>query len=189
MVPLSLFLLEPLKSNPQFNMLKGQHIYLRALEPGDVDLLYRWENDASIWHLGHTLAPISKLILKEYLSNSQQDIYSLKQLRLVICRQDKAVGCVDLFDFDPQHLKAGIGILIADQEDRRKGYASETIQLMKVYAKEKLNLHQLYCTISNANAESIHLFESNGFSKSGDFKDWLRVSGKFERAGFYQCIL
>ena len=170
-------------------MLKGTSIFLRALEPNDVELLYQWENDSSVWHLGNTLAPLSRQVLQDYINTAQQDIYSSKQLRLVICLPEKAIGCIDLFDFDAQHLKAGIGILIADKSERNKGYANEAIELIKEYAAGKLNLHQLYCSISISNTPSIKLFEALGFLKSGEFKDWIRVGGKYEAVNFYQCLL
>src|SRR6185436_12887613 len=101
----------------------GELIRLRALEPSDVDLLYQWENDASVWSVSGTLAPFSKFVLEQYLASSHQDIYSNKQLRLMIDLsanneedepESRGIGCIDLFDFDPKNRKAGVGILIAD---------------------------------------------------------------------------
>lgn len=171
-------------------MLKGENIYLRALEPEDVDLLYVWENDASIWHLSNTLTPFSKKNLREYISNSQFDIYTSKQLRLMICTNDaKAIGCIDLFDFDPQNLRAGIGILIADTSERKKGFATETLTILKEYCKEKLNLHQLYCSVTVDNESSFQLFTKNGFILSGTKKQWLRTVKGYVDEYFLQCIL
>ena len=171
-------------------MLKGENIYLRALEPEDVHLLYVWENDASIWHLSNTLAPFSKKNLNEYISNSHFDIYTSKQLRLMICKNDaKAIGCIDLFDFDPQNYRAGIGILIADTSERKKGYATEALTILKEYCNEKLNLHQLYCSISVDNESSFQLFTKNGFEHSGTKKQWLRSIKGYMDEYFLQCIL
>jgi diamine N-acetyltransferase len=106
--------------------LKGQLISLRAVEPNDLELLYQWENNPSVWHLSNTLAPFSKHILKEYIENAKHDIYVTKQLRLMINTSKYGpIGCIDLFDFDPTNQRAGIGILIADEQHRGKGYASE----------------------------------------------------------------
>jgi len=44
-------------------MLRGENINLRALEPSDLDVLYNWENDTSIWKVSQTIAPFSKNIL------------------------------------------------------------------------------------------------------------------------------
>src|SRR3954469_9733252 len=125
--------------------IKGKDIYLRALEPSDVDVLYKWENNRQIWHVSNTQTPFSRYVLEQFLVNAHEDIYTNKQLRLIISENDKedAVGAIDLFDFDPYHLRAGVGILIAD-EHRNKGYALEALQLLQEYAFKTLLLQQLY---------------------------------------------
>jgi diamine N-acetyltransferase len=112
-------------------------IVLRAPEPGDVDILYQWENDREIWKVSNTLTPFSKYILEKYIENAHLDIYQVKQLRLMIdvISEDKpplTVGAVDLFDFDAHNLRAGVGILIGNKKDRNKGYA--TLALKKNYS-------------------------------------------------------
>ena len=112
--------------------IEGKQIYLRALEPDDVDVLYKWENNRQIWHVSNTQTPFSRYVLEQFLVNAHEDIYTNKQLRLIISEVNKedAVGAIDLFDFDPYHLRAGVGILIAD-EFRNKGYAFEALELLK----------------------------------------------------------
>ena len=171
-------------------MLKGKNIFLRALEPEDIDTLYDWENATEIWHLSNTQVPFSRKVLSEYLAQSQLDIYTTKQLRLVIClAKGKAIGCIDLFDFDPKNLRAGVGILIADTNERKKGYASEALNLLKVYGRDSLNLHQLYCSIGSNNEISLQLFEKNGFKKNGTKRDWQRGISGYADEYFFQCIL
>ena len=83
--------------------LKWKDIVLRALEPSDLDFLYALENDEAVWEISNTTTPYSRHVLKQYLDNSQQDIYSAKQLRMVItlASDESAIGFVDLFDFEP----------------------------------------------------------------------------------------
>ena len=38
-------------------MLVGENIRLRALEPEDLDLFYKWENDSSIWKIAKLISP------------------------------------------------------------------------------------------------------------------------------------
>ena len=64
-------------------------IILRALEPTDIDALYKWENDPEIWHVSNTCTPYSKYILEKYIENSHLDIYQVKQLRLMIDIREK----------------------------------------------------------------------------------------------------
>jgi diamine N-acetyltransferase len=66
--------------------LQGKNIYLRALEPEDLEFVYAIENDESIWEVSNTQTPYSRFLIRQYLENAHQDIYEAKQLRLVICK-------------------------------------------------------------------------------------------------------
>ncbi len=172
------------------DILEHAHISLRALEPEDLETLYRWENNPSVWQLSGTLVPYSKYILKQYLENSTKDIFELKQLRLIIeLREEKRpLGAIDLFDFDPYHRRAGVGILIAEGDDRGKGYASEALEALLKYAFEVLGLHQLWCNIEATNIASIQLFSSRGFQKVGMKKDWLYNGAEYSDEWMLQCL-
>ena len=72
-------------------------VNLRAMEPEDLDLLYRIENDHELWSLGSTNVPYSRYALHEYMANSTGDIYTDKQVRLIIENEDRVtVGLADL---------------------------------------------------------------------------------------------
>jgi diamine N-acetyltransferase len=169
--------------------LTGNQILLRAIEASDIDVLYAWENNTDHWRVSNTQTPFSRHVLMQYLETAHQDIYSVKQLRLIIAehittsaslKEPKAIGCIDLYDFDPNHLRAGIGILIADSNDRRKGHASEALTLLINYCFELLNLNQLYCNIAVDNESSILLFKKHGFEITGVKKNWIRDGNSFK---------
>ncbi|MFV0590590.1 MAG: GNAT family N-acetyltransferase [Draconibacterium sp.] len=165
-------------------------ISLRPLEPEDIDLLYKWENNIEIWQVSNTKTPFSKHILAQYIAESAKDIYATHQLRLIIQdEKEQAVGAVDLFDFEPYHLRAGVGILIHKNEDRGKGYAGDALLALSVYALETLGLKQLYANIAADNITSIHLFEKAGFQKAGVKKAWLKTRNGWKDEELYQKIL
>ncbi|MCK8523976.1 GNAT family N-acetyltransferase [Aquimarina sp. D1M17] len=169
--------------------LKGKNIYLRALEPEDLDFVYVIENDEQIWEMSSTQTPYSRFLIKQYLENAHQDIYEIKQLRLVICSNDDAsLGLIDLFDFDPTHNRAGVGIVIAEPENRGKGYGSEALDLIIKYGFTHLRLHQLYANISEDNLSSVKLFENKGFKKIGTKKDWNLINNDYKDEFLYQLI-
>ena len=170
--------------------LQNNIIKLRALEQEDLELLFEVENNPSFWEVSNTQTPFSKYILKKYLDNSHQDIYEAKQLRLVIVsvKDDKTIGFIDLFDFNPQHKRAGIGILIL-KEYQKKGFAGKTLELFIDYAFKQLNLHQIYANIETNNKHSIRLFKNLSFQKIGIKKDWILSNGIFKDVELYQLIL
>ncbi|WP_179335578.1 GNAT family N-acetyltransferase [Winogradskyella costae] len=169
--------------------LKGEHIYLRALEPEDLDFVYRIENDTSLWELSDTQTPYSRFLIKQYLENAQQDIFEAKQLRLAICNtNDSTIGLIDVFEFDIKNKRAGIGILIEDEENRYRGYGKEALSLLVDYCFKTLHLHQIYANISESNSTSLKLFNSNGFEIIGLKKDWNFDGEKYTNEYILQRI-
>jgi len=172
-------------NNQKSVMKPDSFITLRAVEPEDIELLYLWENDWTVWHVSNTLVPFSRYQLKRYIESDPSDIHAHKQLRMMIdcCDIDKQVrtiGSIDLFDLDPIHQRAGLGILIASADDRRHGYAYEAILQMTEYCRKTLFMHQLYCNIAASNTASVKLFEKAGFKITGTKKDWLRTENGWE---------
>ncbi len=169
--------------------IKGNKITIRAIEPADVHLLYGWENDLEIWKISYTQVPFSKFVLEEFV-NSLQDIYTIKQLRLMInsTENGETVGCIDLFEFEPQHNRCGIGVFI-NKNYRNNGFAEEAISLIKEYCFKILYLHQTYVHVDVSNTASLSLFEKAGFEKSGIKKQWHKTGkSTFEDVYFLQCI-
>ena len=170
----------------------GPNLLLRAMEPADIDIVFRWENDTRIWHLGNTLEPFSRFAIEQFVLNTDKDIFTSKQLRLMIDWHasgsgTKTVGSIDLFDFDPLHKRAGIGILI-DEPFRQKGFALEALSLLIEYCFNTLYLHQLYCSIEQSNKESINLFAKAGFTACGNRKEWLFRNGQWTDELMFQLL-
>ncbi|SFZ92200.1 diamine N-acetyltransferase [Flaviramulus basaltis] len=169
--------------------LKGENIYLRALEPEDLEFIHSIENDETIWEISNTQTPYSKFLIKQYLEHAHKDIFEVKQLRLVISSYDEiALGMIDLFDFDFKNSRAGVGILVKEPNDRLKGFGSEALKLLIDYSFTHLGLRQLYCNISEENAASVKLFSNQGFVEVGLKKDWNRVNGSYENEYLFQLI-
>ena len=171
------------------NLLENELVKLRSLEPIDLDLLFSIENDTQNWEVSNTLVPFSRDVLSKYLKNAHQDLYEAKQLRLVITRKSDGliVGLIDLFDFNPQHERAGIGILILDKY-QRKGYAQSTLELFLKYAFEHLDLHQIYANIPVDNKSSLALFSKINFKEIGVKKSWIKVKGNFKDVVILQIL-
>jgi diamine N-acetyltransferase len=161
------------------NLLENETIRLRALEPADLNILYRWENDTSHWEMGNTLTPYSRHILKQYIDGAGNELYTNRQMRLMIelKKRSKAtpVGTVDLYDYEPRHLRAETGILICPA-GRRQGLATAALTLMTDYAFTFLHLHLLYAYIPLTNAPCLRLFDRCGFETACILKEWLMTS-------------
>ena len=170
--------------------MRYKNIKLRALEPEDLEILYEWENNCAYWVISNTITPFSRYTLKKYLENSHQNIYETGQLRLMIEHIDDkiTIGTIDIYDYDPFHKRAGIGILIANESYRKKGYASMSLSYLIQYCFKTLQLHQLYCNIMADNLESIDLFTHHAFVRIGIKKDWILTSEGYQDEYMFQLI-
>jgi diamine N-acetyltransferase len=145
-------------------------VTLRALEPEDLDFLFDTENDTELWKYSNRFHPYSKRLLNSYIANANKDIFETRQIKLAITdKQGRAIGFMDLFNFEPLHHRAAIGLMICPS-NRGRGYASAALELIEAYAKERLQLHQLYANIAKENQHSIQLFESQKFLVVGKKK-------------------
>ena len=166
-----------------------ENILLRAIESADLEMLYHWENDPAVWRVSGTMAPISRDRLARFISEQVYDLYATRQMRLIIDVEGVAIGSVDIFDFEPLHRRFGIGILIYADEHRRRGYARRVIDMVKEYARNTLDLRQIWVTIDEDNPASVALFEGCGFTLSARRREWINRGGKFIDELEYQCFL
>jgi diamine N-acetyltransferase len=145
-------------------LLIGTHIFLRAIQSSDVDFIIAIENNPENWEVSGTTTPFTREEITSFV-NTEHDIYTNKQYRFIICLSttNQSIGTLDLFEFDEQLKQVGIGILIAEKENRNKGFASEALKLVINYCATELKIVQFFCNIFKENKNSIRLFEKSGF--------------------------
>lgn len=164
-------------------------MYLRAVEPEDLHVIYEMENDPAMWDVSSFTVPYSRYVLKQYIEGSQCDVFADKQLRLMIVRRedDCILGTIDITDFVPLHSRGAVGIAV-HQEYRSEGYASESLKLLCEYAFDFLTIRQLYAHVAVGNEHSIRLFTSCGFSQCGLLKEWLLTPNGYVDALLMQFL-
>ena len=164
-------------------------VRLRAMEPEDLDALYRIENDRDVWDVGENNVPYSRYILHDYIANASADIYADKQVRMVVENEEgQLVGVADVVNFCPSHARAEVSIVIC-REYRKKGYARAAIRQIMEYALRTLHLHQLYAVVCEDNMPSLNLFSSLGFKSKMVLEDWLFDGKDYHNAVVMQFFL
>ena len=158
------------------------------MRDSDLEFMLDWENRPELDHLGDEHEPLTEAQISHFINQSTRDIYTDGQLRLMIDSEGKTIGCIDLFEFDQHNQRAGIGILIADQEDRKNGYAKEAVNLLTNYCFEVMNLRQLYCHIPVDNEASLRLFSTCRFEQTGRCRNWVKKGNAFIDAVFMQRL-
>lgn len=151
-------------------------ICLRPMNLSDVDDVLRWENNPDNWHFSNTDSPYSKadiIGLVEELSKADAG-----QQRFIICDDttERRIGALDLFEIDRETKTGGVGVLIAEKEDRLKGYAKKALELLEIECSG-YGVNKLMASVHNWNESSLNLFRSAGFQEVDMEKDLI----KFEK--------
>jgi len=170
-------------------LLSNHTVTLRPLEPTDLDTLYRWENDTTLWAVSDTVAPYSREALWQYLQQYTGDIYAQRQLRLMITLSSDGtpVGTVDFINFDPLNNRAELGLFIAS-EHRGRGLGREALELLTAYARDHIGLRQLYVFIALDNEVCLKLFEDYGYRRAGILKSWVKRGITYRDVALLQMI-
>lgn len=170
-------------------MITLETVFLRALEPEDINVLFSIENDSSLQSFSTHNGPYSRFLLQRYLEQQNQSIYEQQQQRLVISDQSKnALGLVDLFEFEPKSKRAGVGLVVLAPY-RKMGVAKKALTLLEKYVIDNYDLHMLHADVLSSNLASCRLFESCKFVEMGIKREWYYIDSTYQDAKFYQKLL
>lgn len=170
-------------------MSNNSEVKLRVPEVKDAPQMLLWENDTDFWRVSGTEAPFSLLEIENFIMSASK-VRENKQLRFIIVDQNNnSVGLIDLYNINFKHSRGGVGVLIANDKDRGRGYAKKAIDLLIKFAVNKLNIRNFYANIQSDNEKSVRLFESLDFIKVGEKKDWYIFPDEVLNEYIYQRIV
>ncbi len=140
-------------------MFRKKELIVRAVDSSDFDFLFKLENDKAYWHLSGTKKSFTARELMDFIQGAQQPILLSRQFKYIIEIQDYGqIGCLDLFEYDPFNQHIGVGIIIYDENYRRKGYAKQALLLLESYLREVLYCKSIFARVLQNNEASISLF-------------------------------
>lgn len=164
-------------------------IILRAPEPEDLGIMLDIENDSDLWiHNGGNTGPYSRYQMKQYIAANTNDIFTDRQLRLMIVLPDgKVAGIVDVFDFDVRNNRAEVGIVVLS-EFRGKGIGRNALRMMEEHCFGFLSMNQLYAYVRCDNEAGRETFLSCGFTETAVLKSWIRRGQQYYDVCMFQKI-
>lgn len=136
-------------------------VQLRPVKKNDAHLLLMWENDPEILSVSPHNVPYTIDDIHLFIDNQLQS-QPLDQFRYMICLNSNPIGTIDLSDISINDKYAFVGVLIAEEKHRQKGYAKNALIKLEKFAKER-GLIELYAWIHHNNLASRKLFESAGY--------------------------
>lgn len=157
----------------------GSQIYIRPVAIEDAPHILLWENNVENWSVSNNNGEYSIFDIVQ-LVKDLEDIKVAQQGRWIICRNsdDLILGAVDLTGIDFIKREASVGILIAEKQYRRKGYAYESLEAV---AREAigLGLDRLFVTVQCQNIASQKLFEKSEYLRLPNSDDANMSEGAY----------
>jgi RimJ/RimL family protein N-acetyltransferase len=165
---------------PSRPVIRGELVYLRPLEPADIDLVHAWHEDAEFAALMGG-RPMS-LAVRRARTERHQAEPRVDVINLMVCRLEdgRAVGRVDIFEIDPINGSAGFGIGIGAAGDRGHGYGRDAVQAVCDYVFGQLRLERLWLTTDADNTIAQHLYETVGFEREGIARHAYYQDGRYQ---------
>lgn len=164
--------------------LKGQRVYLRALQESDADGNYLgWFNDAEVCaENSHHRFPSTKESLLKYVHAvewSPDDFV----MAIVTVEGDVHIGNIALQAIDHLSRSAEYAIVLGEKGYWRGGYGREASELLISHGFDQLNLQRIYLGTPENNAGMRRLAESLGMQEEG------RQRRAFFKNGIYEDVI
>lgn len=157
-----------------------ENLYLRQLSPEDITAEYISAlNDQEVVRLtGARFERWDEEKVKRYVEESNRAGISLL-IGIFLKNHDKHIGNIRLFNFDKNHDRVELGIMIFDKSQWGKGYGTESLGAVEKYVFEDLGLHKICADYYSVNVGSARIFEKMGFVIEGVFKEHFQLDGKY----------
>ncbi|MFN0032008.1 MAG: GNAT family N-acetyltransferase [Flavobacteriales bacterium] len=147
--------------------MKKYKTYLRTVSEQDVDLMMKWENNPEFWPHSASAGPFTRTEVLDFIRECT-DLYRHLQCRYIIATDtDGDVGALDIFEYDEANKTAGMGIMIAEPANRRKGLARDAVLQFLALDETQRSLRLVWCLVDISNLPSQALFTHCGFAISG----------------------
>ncbi|MCX5643228.1 MAG: GNAT family protein [Phycisphaerae bacterium] len=155
-------------------------MYLRALEPSDLDRTWKWHNDPGLYEM--LVSPfryVSRAAEEEWIR--RKAAYSQTELQLAIClkQDDQHIGNIHLRSIDWVSRHAEVGVFIGEARHWSKGYGQEAMRLLLRHAFYDLGLRRAYLTVLDDNHRAIRAYAKCGFAVEGRLRQHAYKRGKF----------
>jgi RimJ/RimL family protein N-acetyltransferase len=160
-------------------MIKGENVYLRALEMTDLERCQRWINDPAVHRTLDFRTPLSLEQEREWLDRACRNSFENVHLAICTMADDRHIGTVSLMNGHPVHRRSTFGIMIGETDLHDCGYGTEATRLICRYGFEEMNLNKINLTVMADNPRGVRVYEKVGFVKEGLLREEFFIDGQY----------
>lgn len=158
---------------------EGKLVRLRAREPGDEPLLYRWFNDPEVTEHLTVRYPLSHAQEKAFIEGAAVS-YDRATFGVETIAEGKLIGGVSLEQASPENRRATLGIALGDKQFWNGGYGTDTMRVVCRFGFESMNLHRIDLEVYGTNARARRVYEKVGFRQEGVLREAVYKYGRYE---------
>ncbi|WP_155593911.1 GNAT family N-acetyltransferase [Lysinibacillus cavernae] len=159
-------------------MIKGDRVYLRAINVDDIDSIARCFQNEEIMYMTGTRNVLTKEQIKEAIKRFSEDS-SRYDFAICLTDNDQVIGDLAIMEVDVDNRKAMFRIALHSIVECGRGYGSEAVQLAQKFTFEELNLNRLELQVYSHNSRAIKSYEKVGFKKEGVLRQALFMNNTF----------
>ncbi|OGK99737.1 MAG: hypothetical protein A3E31_04995 [Candidatus Rokubacteria bacterium RIFCSPHIGHO2_12_FULL_73_22] len=150
---------------------RGTRVYLRTLQPEDLDYLAQWSEDPFTERMvGSEFLGAYKHLYDKDPSFYDACLTDTTQVVLVVEANqgwDKPVGLARLFNIHLLEGYAFLEVMLTDQRAIRRGFGVEAGKLISYYGVDVLGLRRIEAKVYEYNQLSANSLRRNGFQQEG----------------------
>lgn len=162
-------------------MIKGDRIYLRAVETTDLDACLRWINDPEVTrYLMVGTFPISRLAEQGWVERAARG-ESPRDRHFAICLidGDRHIGNAGLHGIDWPNRVAELGIMIGEKDCWSQGLGTDVMRTLVDFSFQQINLRRLFLRVYGHNHRAIRCYEKAGFQHEGRLRAHTFKEGRY----------
>ncbi len=146
--------------------LVGERIILRPFTKKDLAHIIRWSNDTELRKLIGEISPISQAEAEKFYKELRSDLNRI-WFTIVLKKGYRVIGEAGLLRMFKPWRNTDMTIIIAEKDQRGKGYGKEAGHLLLTYAFHDLGFHRISVGVVGFNKKAIKFWKSLGFKKEG----------------------
>ena len=159
---------------------QGERVRLRATEPEDWETFFAWnQDDDMVRRLDRLHFPMSREAVRQQTAGYAVERPKDDAFRLLIENGDGVlVGGIGTHDCNHRVGSFAYGLNVLP-DHRRKGYASEAVNLVLAYYFRELRYQKCTVQVYDFNAASLALHERLGFQREGRMRRMGYSEGRY----------
>jgi RimJ/RimL family protein N-acetyltransferase len=160
-------------------VIRGERIYLRAVERDDLQRCHIWMNDEGITGTLAMRYPMSLAREADWVERATRG-QDPSELTFAICiaEGDRHIGNCGLVQIDRDNRTATLGIFIGEKDCHGRGFGEEAVRLLCRFAFEEMDLHKIRLDVYATNPGAARTYERVGFLREGLLREETHRRGR-----------